>query len=60
MTFQLHQWLTEGEVFLFASVLDRYFATIVPINTYIKLSVKISETGEVITWPARTIDKRLQ
>jgi type VI secretion system protein ImpG len=43
----------EGELFLFGSVLDVFFAQYVSLNSFSRLSVKGNKLGEVYTWPAR-------
>jgi type VI secretion system protein ImpG len=55
----LNKFDSHGDLFIFANVLEVFFANQVPFNTYIKLSVKIDNTGELLSWPARTVDKIL-
>ncbi|MCX8021881.1 MAG: type VI secretion system baseplate subunit TssF [Syntrophorhabdaceae bacterium] len=42
-----------GGLYLFGSVLDRFFSMYCPMHTFIKLSIKESITGEIFTWPER-------
>ena len=56
----LHRFDSPGDLFLFCSVLEIFFAHQVPLNTYVKLLVKINQTGEVWKWKARTSDKLLE
>lgn len=43
----------EGETFLFASVLNEFFAQYVSLNAFSHLKVKGTKFGEEFTWPAR-------
>jgi len=41
----------EGDMYLFASVLDRFFNLYVTMNSYSRLTVKGTRYGEVFKWP---------
>ncbi|MBK9974830.1 MAG: type VI secretion system baseplate subunit TssF [Planctomycetes bacterium] len=43
----------EGELFFFATVLDRFFAQYVSLNSFSRLQVTGAKLGEVYSWPAR-------
>ncbi|MBE7490531.1 MAG: type VI secretion system baseplate subunit TssF [Planctomycetes bacterium] len=43
----------EGEVFLFGSVLDAFFAQYVSLNSFSRLQVRGAKLAEVYAWPAR-------
>jgi type VI secretion system protein ImpG len=47
----------EGDAFLFASILDRFFALYVTLNGYSQLSVRFSVSGREHHFPARWGDK---
>jgi type VI secretion system protein ImpG len=48
----------EGELYLFASVLNEFFAQYVTLNSYSRLKVTGARQGEIFQWPAR-IGKRV-
>jgi type VI secretion system protein ImpG len=54
---QLHlrqdQFASQGDMFLFASVLDQFLGGYGSINTFTKLSVKEVLKGDSYQWPAR-------
>lgn len=58
-TCQLSGFITQGEVFLFGEMLMLLLVSSLPINSFVRLSIEIAETGENIEWPARTVDQRL-
>jgi type VI secretion system protein ImpG len=41
----------EGDMYLFASVLNQFFNLYVTMNSYSRLTVKGIQYGEVFTWP---------
>lgn len=43
----------EGELFFFASVLDRFFSQYVSLNSFSRLTVTGAKLAEVYSWPAR-------
>jgi type VI secretion system protein ImpG len=55
----LEGFSSRGDIFIFFSVIEYYFVNQLPFNTYLKQTVKINDTGEVIQWKARTPDKLL-
>ncbi|MCF6775352.1 type VI secretion system baseplate subunit TssF [Thiotrichales bacterium 19X7-9] len=56
---KLSDFSSEGEAFLFMSVLDHFFATYVAINSFTLLELIDAATGECITWPMRVGEKLL-
>ena len=42
-----------SSAFLFASVLERFFARHAAINSFIQLSLRTLQRGEVMRWPPR-------
>jgi type VI secretion system protein ImpG len=47
------QFSGEGDLYLFASVLNEFFALYATINSFHRLEVRNTERGEVYRWPAR-------
>lgn len=43
----------EGDAYLFATILDRFFAVYVTLNAYSQLTVRFARTGQVYTFPPR-------
>ncbi|MCF6765807.1 type VI secretion system baseplate subunit TssF [Thiotrichales bacterium 19S3-7] len=50
---------SEGEAFLFISVLDHFFATYVAINSFTLVELIDTATGESILWPMRVGERLL-
>jgi type VI secretion system protein ImpG len=48
-----------GDLHLFASILDRFFAAYAALNTYTELTVHETLNGEDLRWPARIGDRHL-
>jgi type VI secretion system protein ImpG len=44
----------EGDLYLFATLLNEFFALHATLNSYTRLTVRGVQRGEVYTWPART------
>lgn len=44
---------TEGEMYLFGTVVSEFFSMYASINSFHELEVRGQETGEVYTWPIR-------
>lgn len=44
---------SEGEAFLFGTLLNEFFSQYVTLNAFSRLSVKAIKRGEVYTWPAK-------
>ncbi len=44
----------EGDLYLFASVLSEFLSLHVSLNSFVQLTVRGSQRGEVYTWPCRT------
>lgn len=42
-----------GSLFLFGEMLDEFFASCASINTFTALTLRDSETGEALRWPAK-------
>ncbi len=42
-----------GTLYLFGSLLDRFFALYAPMNTFTRFLLKEFRTGETLTWPER-------
>jgi type VI secretion system protein ImpG len=59
VTCKLSSFITYGEIYLFGEVINLFYASIIPLNTYIRLTITVSETGDELAWPARTIEKIL-
>ncbi|HVR75337.1 MAG TPA: type VI secretion system baseplate subunit TssF, partial [Planctomycetota bacterium] len=49
----------EGDMYLFASLLNEFFALYVTLNSFSQLTVKGLKHGEVYTWPPRIGDRSL-
>ena len=47
------------DMLLFAQSIDRFVATFTPINTYSRLKLTVSGTGEIHQWPPRLGEKQL-
>ena len=50
---RVNDFSSKGEAFLFISVIDRFFATYITMNTFTLLELTDAATGEQITWPIR-------
>ena len=50
---RFNDFASEGEAFLFVSVIDRFLATYVAMNSFTILELTDSSTGEKIVWPMR-------
>lgn len=50
---RVNDFSSKGEAFLFISVIDRFFATYIAMNTFTLLELTDAATGEQITWPIR-------
>jgi type VI secretion system protein ImpG len=50
---------SEGDLFLFNVILDRFFASYVTLNSFTRLSMEEVLKGDKITWPARLGNQRL-
>ena len=50
---KLNDFVSDGEAFIFASVIDRFFATYSSINSFTLFELIDSSTGEKISWPMR-------
>jgi type VI secretion system protein ImpG len=48
-----------GSLFLFGAMLDEFFASCAAINTFTALTLRDSDTGEVLQWPAKVGRGRL-
>ena len=55
----LSGFISQGEIFVFGEMLALFLASSLPLNTFVRLSISIAETGERIEWPARTLDQVL-
>ncbi len=54
MVLELDELAFQGtSAFLFASVLERYFARHAAINSYTQLTLRTAQRGEVMRWPPR-------
>lgn len=53
ITLQERAFQTEGEMYLFAAVLARFFALYSTVNSFHELLVHGEENGEIYEWPAR-------
>ncbi|MDN4502254.1 type VI secretion system baseplate subunit TssF [Alteromonadaceae bacterium BrNp21-10] len=53
MTMKESHFTSEGDMYLFASVLDRFFSLYASINSYHQLTVVGEEKGELYTWPLK-------
>jgi type VI secretion system protein ImpG len=42
-----------SSAFLFASVLERFFARHAAINSFTQFSLRTAQRGEIMAWPAR-------
>jgi type VI secretion system protein ImpG len=49
----------EGDMVLFATMLDGFFAQYVSLNAFSRLTVRSVGSGEERRWPARLGDRRL-
>jgi type VI secretion system protein ImpG len=47
------RFASEGELYLFASVLEEFLALYVTVNAFSQLTVRGAQHGEVYEWPAR-------
>ncbi|MBE6442263.1 MAG: type VI secretion system baseplate subunit TssF [Desulfovibrio desulfuricans] len=52
-------FVSDGDLFLFASALERFFAEYANLNTYSRLQLKVGGTGESHQWPPRLGEKQL-
>ena len=52
-------FVSDGDLFLFANSLDRFFTEFASINTYTRLLLNVAETGVFRQWPPRLGEKRL-
>ena len=50
---------SQGDLFLFGSVMDHFLSSYASINTYTRLMIKETREGEVYQWPARLGDHPL-
>ena len=50
---------SQGDLFLFGSVLDHFLSSYASINTYTRLMIKELREGKVYQWPARLGDHPL-
>lgn len=50
---------SQGELFLFGVILDSLLSQFTTINTYIRLNITNSQTGDVLQWPPRLGNRRL-
>ncbi len=48
---------SEGDMYLFGTVLDHFLGSYAAINTYTRLQIQESVKGEIYTWPARIGDR---
>lgn len=48
-----------GDLYLFGMILDNFFGQYVSINTFTKLKIEETDTGEIFTWPERIGNKNL-
>jgi type VI secretion system protein ImpG len=55
----LAAFISHGQIYLFGEVINIFLASQLTINTFLRLSISIKETGETIEWPARSIDRIL-
>jgi len=53
MTIQESAFQTEGEMYLFATVLAEFFTLYATVNSFHELEVRGSEYGEIYKWPAK-------
>jgi type VI secretion system protein ImpG len=49
-----------GNMYLFASALERFFGGFTAINNYARLTLEVAGTGERLEWPPRMGEKQLQ
>lgn len=42
-----------GDIYLFGSILDSFFSSVVNINSYIEFEIEDAQYGEKIQWPAK-------
>ncbi len=52
-------YASEGDLYLFGSVLDRFLANYATINTYVRLTLQGTRRGRLYRWPARIGDRPL-
>ena len=53
LTLKEQAFETEGEMYLFGTVVSEFFSMYASINSFHELEVRGQETGEVYTWPIR-------
>lgn len=56
---EAHHFASLGALYLFGSLLDRFFALYGPMNTFTQFHLKEFKTGETLTWPERMGTKPL-
>lgn len=54
LTLQESKFAAEGEMYLFATVLNEFFSLYASINAFHQLVARGAETGEVYEWPPKT------
>jgi type VI secretion system protein ImpG len=59
LTVSLSHFAGLGDVYLFGTLLDRFFGMYAPINTFTRLTVNDIDTGETWTWQERMGDQPL-
>lgn len=59
LTMNKNNFACEGDMYLFASVLNEFFAMYATINSFHQLHVVEEKTGEYYQWPARLGDQLL-
>ncbi|MBU1169360.1 MAG: type VI secretion system baseplate subunit TssF [Proteobacteria bacterium] len=59
MTLSQSHFAGPGDVYLFGSMLDRFLAMYASINTFTRLTIKETDSGETWTWPERMGDQPL-
>lgn len=52
-------FVSHGDMHLFAHTLNSFLASFAPVNTYCRLTLTVSGTGEKRQWPPRLSDKPL-
>ena len=52
-------FVSEGDLYLFANALERFFAEFANLNTYSRLHLTVGNTGRSYKWPPRLGEKQL-
>lgn len=59
LTLEPSAFISPGDMFLFASTLDRFLAGYATVNSYFRLTLSVTGVGEVHQWPPRLGEKQL-